>query len=412
MIAIDADEVRRRVTEGTAGWGDEDVAVRVEETALHPLYVTIRSKHPSTFYNQWVKLADDGTVHLPAPDDGFTSVGAKGTTAGTATTTDEAVALLVREVSNAVRRLQRLQAQHREWDRPGAQPPVGDDALTEACTLWQGGRDVGSSPVRAAARVLSGVRHYFDADFITAYNQQARATPDVLAAGVTLLRAVNAARHRDADGWSAEVGLPTGGFAGRGIRSKPAEDPQIEKRLATGQIEMPLWGVSLSPEVAAGYGTRFLFELVGDFPAVPAWKHSGIKDEEQELVTGGRYRVLSQEERDGTTHVRLRWFGASGDRVGSDPLLLPVLGSVLGVVHSSLKRSAGEEVLELRLGREDWATVTRTPGSETVGVVRYWAWDSDWDARGDDEYASGPPCVRRPGRRRCRRTWTRSSPPS
>ena len=56
-------------------------------------------------------------------------------------------------------------------------------------------------------------------------------------------------------------------------------------------------------------------------------------------------------------------------------------------MHSSLKRSAGEEVLELRLGHEDWATVTRTPGSETVEVVRYWAWDSDWDARGDDEYS-------------------------
>ena len=184
----------------------------------------------------------------------------------------------------------------------------------------------------------------------------------MLAAGVALLRAVNAAPHRDADAWSAAVGLPAGGFAGRGIKSKPDEDPQIEKRLATGQIEMPLWGVSLSPDVAAGFGTRFLFELVGDFPAVPAWKHSGIKDDEQELVTGGRYRVLSQEERDGTTHVRLQWFGASGDRVGSDPLLLAVLGAVPGVVHSSLTRSAGQEVLELRLGGEDWATVTRDAG--------------------------------------------------
>ena len=150
---------------------------------------------------------------------------------------------------------------------------------------------------------------------------------------------------------------------------------------------MPLWGVSLSPEVAAGFGTRFLFELVGDFPAVPAWKHSGIKDFEQELVTGGRYRVLSQEERDGTTHVRLQWFGASGDRVGSDPLLLSVLGVVPGVVHSSLTRSAGQEVLELRLGGEDSATVTRVADADTVEVVRYWAWDSDWDARGDDEYS-------------------------
>jgi hypothetical protein len=181
--------------------------------------------------------------------------------------------------------------------------------------------------------------------------------------------------------------LPSGGFAGRGISSKPAEDPQIEARLQSGQIEMPLWGVSLSPDVAAGFGTRFLFELVGDFPAVPAWKHSGIKDFEQELVTGGRYRVLSQEDRDGTTHVRLRWIGASGDRVGSDPLLVAVLGGVPDVAHSSLTRSARQEVLELRLGGEDSATVTRVPGAETVEVVRYWELDPDWDARGDDEYS-------------------------
>jgi hypothetical protein len=386
MTAIDIDEVRRQVTERVTGWDDEDVAVRVEQ-GRHPLHVTVSSKHPSTYYNQWIDLADDGTVHLPAPDDGFTSVGAKGTTAGTATSTEQAVDIVAREVAKAVCVLTELQAQHLQWNRPAVQPPVPAEALAEACTLWQGGRDVGSSPVRAAARVLSGVDHYFRAGFITDYDRQARTTPEVLAAGVALLRAVNEAPHRDADAWCAEVGLPRSGFAGRGIKSKPAEDPQIEKRLVTGQIEMPLWGVSLSPDVAAGFGTRFLFELVGDFPAVPAWAHSGIKDEEQELVTGGRYRVLSQEERDGTTHVRLRWFGASGDRVGSDPLLLAVLGAVPGVVHSSLKRSAGEEVLELRLGREDWATVTRTPGSETVEVVRYWAWDSDWDARGDDEYS-------------------------
>jgi hypothetical protein len=176
MNAIDFDEVRHQVTARVAGRDDEDVAVRVEQ-GRHPLHVTVSSRHPSTYYNQWIDLADDGTVHLPAPDDGFTSVGAKGTTAGTATGTEDAAELVVREVAKAVSVLKKLQAQHLQWDRPGTQPPVGDDALTEACTLWQGGRDVGSSPVRGAARVLSGVRHYFHADFITAYNQQARTTP-------------------------------------------------------------------------------------------------------------------------------------------------------------------------------------------------------------------------------------------
>jgi hypothetical protein len=386
MNTIDFDEVRRQVTERVAGWEEEDVAVRVDQ-GQHPLHVTVSSKHPSTHNNQWINQTDDGTVRLPAPDDGFTSVGAKGTAAGTATSTEDAVQLVASEVARAVRVLKGLQAQHLEWDRPGTQPPMPAEALAEACMLWQGGRDVGSSPVRGAARVLSGVKHYFRADFIDDYNREARKTPDVLAAGIALLRAVNAAPHRNADAWSAEVGLPSGGFAGRGITSKPAEDPQIETRLATGEIEMPLWGVSLSPEVAAGFGTRFLFELVGDFPAVPAWKHSGIKDDEQELVTGGRSRVLSQEDRDGTTPGRLLWLGASGARVGPDPLLLAVLGAVPGVGHSSLTRSAGQEVLELRLGGEEWATVTRVPGADTVKVDRYWAWDPDWDARGDDEYS-------------------------
>jgi hypothetical protein len=246
MSAMDVDEIRRRVTSAVMEWDDEDVAVRVE-TAHHPLHVTVSSRHPSTYYTQWVELTDGGTVHLPASDDGFTSVGAKGTTAGTVTSTEDAVTLVVREMSDAVRRLRELQAQHQQRARPAVQPPVPDADLRDACTLWQGGQNVGSSPVRGAARVLSGVRHYFRADFITRYDRQARTTPEVLAAGVALLRAVNAAPHRNADAWCAEVGLPIGGFAGRGISSKPAEDPQIEARLRSGQIEMPLWGVSLIP---------------------------------------------------------------------------------------------------------------------------------------------------------------------
>ena len=73
--------------------------------------------------------------------------------------------------------------------------------------------------------------------------------------------------------------------------------------------------------------------------------------------------------------------------MGSDSLLLSVLGAVPGVGHSSLTRSAGQEVLELRLGGEDSATVTRVGDADTVEVVRYWALDPDWDARGDDEYS-------------------------
>src|SRR3712207_8056732 len=36
---------------------------------------------------------------------------------------------------------------------------------------------------------------------------------------------------------------------------------------------------------------------------------------------------------------------------------------------------------------ENWATVTRSSGSHQVEVVRYWAPDPDWGAKGDDVYA-------------------------
>ncbi len=383
-------EVLRRVAEEVSAWDDEDVAVRVEGTAGGPLHISISSRHLGTYYTQWVDLRADGTVHLPALDDGFTSVGAKGTTAGTAASTEEAVALVVREVSDAVAYLREMQARHAASARPAVQPPVADGDLADACTLWQGGQNVGSSPVRGAARVLSGVGHYFSAPFIDDYDRAARQSPEVLAAGVALLRSVNAAPFRDADNWSSAVGLPGSGFAGRGIKSKTDEDPQIEQRLQSGRIEMPLWGVSLSPTVAAGFGTRFLFELVGEFPAVPAWVHSGIKEAEQELVTGGQYRVLSQEERDGTTHVRLRWIGARGDRVGSDALLVTVLGAVPGVQRSVLTRSPTaphEETLEVRLGGKDWATAARVPGAAQVEVVRYWAPDPGWGDTDDSVHS-------------------------
>ena len=51
MTALDMDEVRRQVAARVAEWEDEDVAVRVEQTARHPLNVTISSAHPSPYYN-------------------------------------------------------------------------------------------------------------------------------------------------------------------------------------------------------------------------------------------------------------------------------------------------------------------------------------------------------------------------
>ncbi len=61
-----------------------------------------------------------------------------------------------------------------------------------------------------------------------------------------------------------------------------------------------------------------------------------------------------------------------------------MLSAVPDVVGSSLARSVGREVLELRLGAEDSATVTRVADAEEVRVVRYWPPDAGWGAKGDD----------------------------
>jgi hypothetical protein len=248
------------------------------------------------------------------------------------------------------------------------------------------GRDVGSSLVRGAARALTGIDHYFKADFIAGQERSARAKPDALRAAIALLRGVNAAERRDANGWYEVAGLSGPGFIGRGIESKPQDD-QIVKQLEYGHLTMPLWGVSLSREVAEGFGTRFLFEIVGAFPAVPAWLASGIKDEEQELITGGKYRVLSMREDGGTSHVRLQWIGASGDRVGSDDVLLGALGALPGVWKSELERSATGEVLDVRLaGYGNSAKVTRSTGSGDVQIERYWEPEPDPNAKDDSPY--------------------------
>ena len=173
------------------------------------------------------------------------------------------------------------------------------ESLADAWRDWQGGRDLGSTPLRAAARVLTGRRHYFDAPFITEQEQKTRSNPLALEAAAVLLDAVNGAPHRTAFEWSQELGLPVSLFAGRGLEPKPDYDGQIEDALTTGRVEMPLWGVSLDYDVAWKYGTgkshrfpRFIFAIAGAFPAVAAWVHSGHLPEEQELICGGEYTVV------------------------------------------------------------------------------------------------------------------------
>jgi hypothetical protein len=194
--------------------------------------------------------------------------------------------------------------------------PEIDDSVTlaEACEMWQSGQNAGSSPIRAGARVITGIPHYFSAPFISDYDEQARTQPRTLAAARVLLDAIRDAPQRTADEWCAEVSLPARDFAGRGLKAKSEADDQIDQALSTGRITMPLWGVSLDREVAAHYGgetPRWIFELVGRFPAVAAWIHSGGIEHEQELICGGVYTVVGRTVQGATGHVRLEFEAAA-----------------------------------------------------------------------------------------------------
>ena len=170
------------------------------------------------------------------------------------------------------------------------------DSLQDACAIWQGGMEGGSSPIRAAARNLTGVRHYFTADFITTYEHEARTNERTTSRARVLLEALATSPLRTSAEWADAHGIDSD-WVGRGIK-KGAQDPQILETLATGELTMPLWGASFDPEVARAYGDRITFVLQGPFPAVPAWLHSGIVAEELELICGGRYQIVEPIDRD------------------------------------------------------------------------------------------------------------------
>lgn len=186
------------------------------------------------------------------------------------------------------------------------QPDEPDrDDLADACARWQSGREE-SSRLRGAARVLTGIPHYFDAEFITAHETAAREDPTALRDARAILKALASSPVLTASQWSVRTGLPDVDFAGRGLKSAP-QDEAIERRLSTGWIDMPLWGLSLNRATTEQYGGRFLLQVVGPFPAVPAWLASGVKAEEQELISGGRYRVVKVTPGETVTHVNLEW---------------------------------------------------------------------------------------------------------
>ena len=54
-----------------------------------------------------------------------------------------------------------------------------------------------------------------------------------------------------------------------------------------------------------------MFEILGAFHAIPAWKHSGEKADEEELICGGEYQVedltYEADEYGRTTTVKLSY---------------------------------------------------------------------------------------------------------
>ncbi len=182
-----------------------------------------------------------------------------------------------------------------------------DSPLALACSRWQSGREGGSSLLRGAARVTTGERHYFRAPFITEYETDAEADPTAIDEAKALLEAIAEAKARPAEQWCEKLDLVVPEpFTGRGIEAKgPEIDDQITASLARGTITMPLWGISLDRKVAESFGTRFVFEIEGPVRGVPAWRESGVKVDEAELITGGRYEVSTTQDGE-TTRVTLR----------------------------------------------------------------------------------------------------------
>jgi GNAT superfamily N-acetyltransferase len=154
MIDLRVVEARLREAAGDRYHG-KSVAVKIARNSLG-IHVTIWPTRGRLFFNQWVNVRPDGVVEFPAPDDGFTPINAKPlyvtTTFTDSAAFDEALALL----DGAVDRVQQMIDQSRVsllGDYRVEQ--VDADLLAAACLRWQGGRDGGSTLLRAGARVAA-----------------------------------------------------------------------------------------------------------------------------------------------------------------------------------------------------------------------------------------------------------------
>jgi hypothetical protein len=183
---MDLIEAEPRIAGRLDGLSTDDIGVEVAVVPAGWLSVDIWSRHPITFWRESIDLHADGRTDLPAPDDGCTPLSAPTARLGSAASVDEAVELIVPYSEKSVAALRDRQARALASALPTAQPAVSN--LGEACELWQGGRDVGSSLVRGAARALTGIDHYFHAQFIAKHTSKARRSRPALDAGIALLR--------------------------------------------------------------------------------------------------------------------------------------------------------------------------------------------------------------------------------
>ena len=85
-------------------------------------------------------------------------------------------------------------------------------------------RDRDSTPIRAAARVFTGVPHYFSAPYIEQLEQLATSDATALARARVPVEAITHSVRRDVSTWRAEVGLPGRDIASRVLRQTGSSD--------------------------------------------------------------------------------------------------------------------------------------------------------------------------------------------
>jgi hypothetical protein len=245
---------------------------------------------------------------------------------------------------------------------------ASNQGLVAAVRRWQSGQD-GSSLLRGAARAITGVAHYFDADFIAEYERRAALDQLVRTQARLLMDEIGDAGPWSAHEWHARLGLSGEAFAGRGIKSKPQHDAQILASLARGKLTMPLWGFSLRRDVAASYGTRFLFQIDGPFHGLPAWLVTDEQEDQAEIIASGSYEV-STEDQDESTIVTLR-------EAGPVRLSAELMAMMDAVVLGGIYRT---NTLILPDYGDPWASRRAAPPGLKVRVVRIRANGPDVEA--------------------------------